>query len=91
MSPSVIDDRLVLGYEDLRRQALGGVGTGRGLVLFLRQGMRSWIEAWPRTWHVPVDPSREHAPASTMPGAVRADVVRLLASLVLHQEPEVRR
>lgn len=88
---SAIDDRLVLDYEDLRRQALGGVGTGRGLVLLLRQGMRSWIEAWPRTWHVPVDASREQAPASTMPEGVRADVVRLLANLVLHQTSEVRR
>jgi hypothetical protein len=40
---------LVECYEDLRRQALSQNGArhgGRGLVLFLRQGMKAWMDAW---------------------------------------------
>ena len=36
-------------YEDLRRQVLSQTGVGRGgrgLVLFLRQGMKAWMDAW---------------------------------------------
>ena len=36
-------------YEDLRRQVLSPTGVGRGgrgVVLFLRQGMKAWMDAW---------------------------------------------
>ena len=36
-------------YEELRREMLssnGGSGGGPGLALFLRQGMKGWIDAW---------------------------------------------
>lgn len=91
VSPLPIADRLILGYEDLRRQVLGGVGAGRGCALFLRQGMRSWIEAWQDTWRTPPDAPRERDREPMMPAQVRADVVLLLASMVLHHQPEVMR
>jgi hypothetical protein len=43
------DSALVSWYEGLRRQALGsrdGEGRGLGWALLVRQGMKSWMQAW---------------------------------------------
>ena len=39
-------DRLVERYEELRRQAAGELGRGAGMVVFLRQGMKVWMDSW---------------------------------------------
>jgi len=44
-SPGFSSQTLVTHYEDLRALALKGMGRGLGLALFLRQGMKAWIEA----------------------------------------------
>jgi hypothetical protein len=47
-SVPMVDREMVAGYEELRRQVLGASDSTRGgwgLTLFLRQGMRSWMEA----------------------------------------------
>ena len=76
------------GYEELRQQAVtGSRGEGKalGMTLFLRQGMRSWIEAWlcfqsnsPVTQHNEPDPY----PALAMD--LRAEIAMILTSMVLH-------
>lgn len=46
--PRSLTDRLAERYEDLRQQAQGGIGDRAGMVVFLRQGMWAWMEAWAR-------------------------------------------
>ncbi|MDA2924466.1 hypothetical protein MYX65_07390 [Acidobacteria bacterium AH-259-L09] len=77
-------DPLVARYEELRSQALGGVGRGQGLALFLRQGMRIWMEApFQRSLQVSVaGPPRDGQPEGTLP--LRMEMTMLLASMVLH-------
>jgi len=75
-------------YEELRRQALGYTGScspGLGLVLFRRQGMVSWIHAWPVRGS---SSASEKACAMGWPKPstafdTRAEVVAVLASMVL--------
>ena len=79
---------LTARYEELRRQALGYTGScrpGLGLVLFRRQGMVSWIHAWPVCG---ASSTSEKACAMDWPKPstafdTRAEVVVVLASMVL--------
>jgi len=79
---------LTARYEELRRQALGYTAScspGLGLVLFQRQGMVSWIRAWPVCGS---SSGSEKACAMDLlkPSTAfdtRAEVVALLASMVL--------
>ena len=79
---------LTARYEELRRQALGYTGScspGLGLVLFQRQGMVSWIHAWPVCGS---SSASEKACAIDWPKPstafdTRAEVVAVLASMVL--------
>ncbi len=77
-------DPLVACYEELRSQALGGVGRGQGLALFLRQGMRAWMEApFQGSLQVSVaGPPQDGPPEGTLP--LRIEMTMLLASMVLH-------
>jgi hypothetical protein len=89
VSASNIDDTLIARYEELRSQVLGGLSHGMGLALFLRQGMRSWIEAWRQcTLAAP----REHQSEQAVPAPLRTELTMLLASMVLlnHQTEVVR-
>ena len=86
VSASKIDDTLIARYEELRSQVLGGLGHGMGLALFLRQGMRSWIEAWR---HCTLGAPREQNQSDpTVATPLRTELAMLLASMVLlnHQE-----
>jgi len=40
----VADPGLAARYEELRRQVRDGAGTATGLFLFLRHGMRAWMQ-----------------------------------------------
>jgi hypothetical protein len=78
VSASKIDDTLTARYEELRSQVLGGLGHGIGLALFLRQGTRSWIEAWRQgTLAAP----REHNQSEPAQGGV---ISPLMANIYLH-------
>jgi hypothetical protein len=76
---------LVARYEELRNQVLSGGAGGLGLVLFLRQGMKAWMEAWPRsTLKVPDVRYNEAGWAEVNAGQLRSELANLLASMVLH-------
>jgi len=60
-----IDDAFVARYEELRSQVMGGLGNGMGLALFVRQGMRSWIEAW--RYCTLGTPPAQHQPEPAVP------------------------
>jgi hypothetical protein len=81
---------LVARYEELRSQVMGGLGNGMGLALFVRQGMRSWIEAW-RYCTLGTQPA-QHQPEPAVPALLRTELTLLLASMVLlnHQMEVVR-
>jgi len=77
-------------YEALRAEALQGdrkAATGRGLVLFLRQGLAGWMAAWEKLAPAPPQSS------SRLPGGqefrLRPDLggqlAELLAGLILRR------
>jgi len=46
-SPREAADRLVAAYEDLRRAMIGErASQAWGMTLFIRQGMRAWMDAY---------------------------------------------
>jgi len=61
-----------------------------GLALFVRQGMRSWIEAW-RCCTLGTPPA-QHQSEPAVPAPLRTELTLLLASMVLlnHQMEVVR-
>ena len=79
---------MVERYEDLRRQVLSqkGVGHGgRGLVLFLRQGMKAWMEAWlgyPIAGPMKA-PIESDSTGSMVPWDLRGEVAAILAGMAL--------
>ena len=79
---------MVERYEDLRRQVLTqkGVGQGgRGLVLFLRQGMKAWMDAW--LGCVIAGPTKtpieSDAIGSVVPWDLRCELAAILAGMAL--------
>jgi hypothetical protein len=84
-------------YEDLRRRAqeeCGGTDGAWGLALFLRQGLRAWMQAWPvpvtATLPSPAALAASPAPPSvlrsssiTLPANLTRQLVPVLASMIL--------
>lgn len=79
---------MVKRYEDLRRQVLSqnsaGQG-GQGLVLFLRQGMKAWMDAWiscliAAPTRAPIE---SHALGSVVPWDLRGEMTAILAGMAL--------
>lgn len=85
---------LVLRYEELRAQALGGQPSGPalGLALFLQKGMPGWLQAWSRCVRgasVKTAERRDEEtsrPATDLlpPERLRAEVAVVLAGMALH-------
>jgi len=76
-------------YEDLRTQVLGG-GRGPGLAIFLRHGMREWIEVYGSCTPVMAEirPVQVTADPQHVPPEMRSEIVSILAGLVLHNRLE---
>jgi hypothetical protein len=95
VSVSVGDQNLVTGYEALRHQAVtGNRGDGKalGMTLFLRQGMRSWIEVWRCSQeNAPVAQRSESDPDYMLAVDLRSEIAMLLTSMVLNTHTEVSR
>jgi hypothetical protein len=85
---------IVIRYEDLRQQALSEFvesGPGLGLSLLVRQGMKSWIEAWSDcASNLVPKPPIKMAPARSLPSDFRSEVVTILVGMVLHNRWETR-
>lgn len=82
-------------YEDLRRQALDPadlVHRGSGLALFVRQGMKNWMEALSR--HIPSVPAKPRIKTGLEQASPLRDsreLVSILASMALGSRQEARR
>lgn len=85
-------DALRDSYEHLRTQVLSGNG-GPGLAIFLRHGMREWIEVCCSC--TPVIAAIEQAAAAVnpeyMPPETRSEIVSILAGLFLQKRWEATR
>jgi hypothetical protein len=83
------NDGVIARYEELRRQALGRSSPqAHGLVLFLRRGMRAWMQAWSRCMPPPLAPVQPLAVQELCPVQLHRDVAMLLASMVLFARQE---
>jgi len=77
-------DGLIAAYEELRRQILNGQ-RGPGLALFMRRGMREWMNAC--SLCLAPSPTREFTAApdqAVLPQGARTEVVLILAGMLLH-------
>jgi hypothetical protein len=77
-------DGLIAAYEELRRQILNG-GRGPGLALFMRRGMREWMNAC--SLCLAPSPTKEFTAApdqAVLPQGARTEVVLILAGMLLH-------
>ena len=82
-------DALRSSYEDLRARALAG-GRGPGFALLLHHGMCEWIEVCsssPAAAAV-IEPVAAAANPQLLPPGMRAEIVSILAGLVLQQRGE---
>jgi len=95
LSAPVGDQDLATGYEALRHQAVTGNGGGAralGMTLFLRQGMRSWIEVRRGSKEdAPVAQRGESDLHHMFAGDLRSEIAMLLTSMVLNTHTEVSR
>lgn len=85
--PTAVPDKsaLVGAYEELRRQFLSRQ-YGPGLVIFMRRGLREWMN----TCSSYLDTSASSVPApphdeAVLPYGVRAELVVILAGMLLHR------
>lgn len=83
-------EALVAGYEELRRHVLSGHG-GTGLAVLVRRGMREWMN----TYSLCAAPLSTKARIPTegelvIPQGLRAEVVLILAGMLLHGCQEAR-
>ena len=75
---------LIAAYEELRRQILNGQ-RGPGLALFMRRGMREWMNAC--SLCLAPCPTKEFTTApdhAVLPRSARTEVVLILAGMLLH-------
>jgi len=81
-------DGLIAAYEELRRQIVNGQ-RGPGLALFMRRGMREWMNAC----SLCLGPSstKEFSPApdeAVLPQGARTDMVLILTGMLLNGSQE---
>jgi hypothetical protein len=88
---SSASDNLAARYEELRRHVLANSGRGTGLFVFLRQGMRAWIEAGTGLAPATLVSTPTRSGSAAFPPPVRADVVFALAAMVLSNRLERHR
>jgi hypothetical protein len=87
-SPTVIgsDDNALLQYESLRSQALNSqeIFSERslGLALFIRQGMRAWIEVCHR--YIPANSTPEKRPETPVFAyETTSEMIKVMANITL--------
>jgi len=90
--PDVHADALRFSYEDLRTQVLVG-GRGPGLAIFLRHGMREWIELCCSCTPViaAIEPVSVCVRPEYVPAEARSAIVMILAGLFLQKRLEAGR
>jgi hypothetical protein len=99
VNSSVLDlafanDNLLNAYEQLRHEVLNmstGNKSAPGLALLLSRGMREWMRACVQFFQVA--PQKPAAPANQdqpVPSEIRAEIVVLLAGMLLDPSKETR-
>lgn len=95
MPTTATDPEIVAHYEDLRRQAMhptDRMHRGTGFVLFVRRGMRDWMEAWLRcSPSVPAMPQTMTGLEQPSPIHRSRELVLILASMALGSRQEAKR
>lgn len=83
-------DALRSSYEDLRAQVLAG-SRGPGFALFLRHGMREWMEICSSCTAVvaATEPAAAAANPQLLPPGMRSEIVAILAGMFLEKQWEV--
>ena len=81
-------EALRTAYENLRAQVLAG-HRGPGLVRFLRQGMREWLEVCGTTVVATIEPVERTTSAQIVAPDMRSEIVLILAGLFLQKRGEV--
>ncbi|MCX6922414.1 MAG: hypothetical protein NT154_04250, partial [Verrucomicrobia bacterium] len=81
-------DCLAAEYEELRRHALNGSGRGSGLIVFLRRGMRAWMDQERSFAPHAAAPASTSDPAACLPRPQTAAAVLLLAGMALGARKE---
>jgi len=79
------DGDFVARYEELRCQALGEGGGGKGFVLFMRNGMTTWMRALVET-ALPrggARPLAEWGGGPAVPVDLHSEVTQVLAGMAL--------
>lgn len=79
---------LAARYEQLRAHVLGGSGRGTGLILFLHQGMRAWMEACYHPAPAALASIHTNSDVALLPPRARADMAFVLAAMVLSNRLE---
>jgi hypothetical protein len=75
---------LIAAYEELRRQILNGQ-RGPGLALFMRRGMREWMNACSLCVAPSATQKVTAAPDEViLPQGARTEIVLILAGMLLH-------
>jgi len=94
LKPAITNNSEALrsAYENLRAQVLAS-RRAPGLVLFLRQGMREWLDVCGSTTVVvaTIEPLERTAKAQLVPPEMRSEIVLILAGLFLQKRGEARR
>lgn len=91
-APSAVPaDALVAAYEELRRRFLNRE-QAPGLALLMRRGMREWLDACSFYVASPPTsvPTATPEDAAVLPQGVRAEVVLILAGMLLNGCREAR-
>jgi hypothetical protein len=70
-------------YEELRRRFLS-CQYGPGLVILMRRGLREWMNTCSSYLDAPVTPVPPHD-ETILPQGVRAELVVILAGMLLHR------
>ncbi len=80
----------VTAYEALRSHVLAGAGAGihAGLIVLLRQGVAAWMAR--RLACACAVPTASHASTPLVGEEIHAAIVRVLASMALASQQEVR-
>ena len=89
LQPVIPNAGVVDRYEELRRQQVlrpcGRTGGGLGLALFLRQGMKGWMDGWSRCVAAgpAKTPDRSRPGEEIVPWDLRGEVAAILAGMAL--------
>jgi hypothetical protein len=88
------NDGLISCYEQLREQTLGkgnAIGSGHGLALLMRSGMRAWMQAWQHCIEcVPARRQDGRDGELLIPLEMRTEVAMIVVGIVLHDYQEAR-